>query len=312
MGFNGSGNVIRSDGFLTGSNICETQRSTGVGANAERFDNDFNNLAAAIEQCVTLNGETGALTQDLDLGTNKIVNIGSPSSLTDVVNNQALLTQSINFSNTTGGSGGAFTLSLTPSPTSYTLGMIVRCALNHEHAGAATLNVNGLGAKNILVGNATPTGFQLAGNDLCTFVYDGVNFQLISRVRSNLAWTPTVGVTGGTSGTLSNLQLHQQNYRKSDLISGVELYLSFRIDTNAGFDRSITITPPITSTTAASNRNHLSASFSRTGTGSPSASVIRAFFNGSNEIVLDLSNLSDTTFPESSTMYITVQGTYEL
>lgn len=83
MAFNGSGTFIRNDGFLTGGNICQTQEATSVNRLSLRFDNEFNEIATALGACVTKNGETGALTQPLDFGSQKGINLATPSANTD-------------------------------------------------------------------------------------------------------------------------------------------------------------------------------------------------------------------------------------
>ena len=49
----------------------------------------------------------------------------------------------------TGGSGNSFTVTLSPAPTAYVDGMGVVIRANRDNTGAATLNVNGLGARSI-------------------------------------------------------------------------------------------------------------------------------------------------------------------
>lgn len=60
------------------------------------------------------------------------------------------------------GSGGAYVLTLTPAPTSLPNGTWVGFLANHANSGAATLNVNGLGAKAIV----TPAGQALSGSEI--------------------------------------------------------------------------------------------------------------------------------------------------
>ncbi|NLS00171.1 hypothetical protein HGP17_25380 [Rhizobium sp. P38BS-XIX] len=77
-----------------------------------------------------------------------------------------------------GGTANALTATLTPAPTAYTAGLIVCTYINTPNTGPATLNVNGLGAKNILYSDWSP----LVANDLygiVTLIYDGVSFVLL-------------------------------------------------------------------------------------------------------------------------------------
>lgn len=82
---------------------------------------------------------------------------------------------------TSTGSGGAYVLSYAVSPLSYFTGMAICFRANHANTGAATLNVNTLGAKAILTnsGGALEAGDILA-NGFYFVVYDGVAFRMIN------------------------------------------------------------------------------------------------------------------------------------
>lgn len=76
---------------------------------------------------------------------------------------------------TTGGAAGAYTLTTNDSVAAYAAGIIYTFVANHTTAGAATLNVNAIGAKTI-----TKNG-SLVANSIYVVVYDAVNdkFQVI-------------------------------------------------------------------------------------------------------------------------------------
>lgn len=74
-----------------------------------------------------------------------------------------------------------YVITLSPAPTAYTTGMQVIFKANTANTGAATLNVNSLGAKTIVKAVST----TLANNDIlanmfCLCVYDGTNFVLMN------------------------------------------------------------------------------------------------------------------------------------
>lgn len=79
------------------------------------------------------------------------------------------------------GATDAYAISLTPAITSYVTGQMVNFTANTANTGAATLNVNGLGAKTIKkqYNQDLATGDILAGQ-IVTVVYDGTNFELQS------------------------------------------------------------------------------------------------------------------------------------
>lgn len=72
-----------------------------------------------------------------------------------------------------------YAVTLTPAPVAYVTGMTIRMKTDVANTGAATVNVNGLGAKSIVknISTALETGDILAGQ-VVQLVYDGTNFQL--------------------------------------------------------------------------------------------------------------------------------------
>lgn len=108
-----------------------------------------------------------------------------------------------------------YVITLSPVPTSYTNGMVVHFKANTANTGAATINVNSLGAKTIVkyVSTALADG-DIAAGMLVTLIYDGTNFVLqnpIANVVSVLtpAWelveTKTITAVALTSGTLTKI-----------------------------------------------------------------------------------------------------------
>jgi len=79
------------------------------------------------------------------------------------------------------GSGGAYAVTLNPALTAYAAGVQLWFLANHTNGGAATLNVNGLGAKAIVRPNGQAlTGAEIESGQLCHVQYDGTSFQLLS------------------------------------------------------------------------------------------------------------------------------------
>lgn len=79
----------------------------------------------------------------------------------------------------------SYAITLDPAPSAYTAGQMFIFKANTANTGAASLNVNGLGAQTI----KKRTGTDLANNDIqsgsiVTVVYDGTNFQMISMLAN--------------------------------------------------------------------------------------------------------------------------------
>lgn len=82
-----------------------------------------------------------------------------------------------------GGTANAITITNTDAISSYALGQRIAWKATATNSGATTVNVDGLGVKNIL----RPDGSNLVAADLFTgrvyeAIYDGTNFQLLSGI----------------------------------------------------------------------------------------------------------------------------------
>lgn len=87
-----------------------------------------------------------------------------------------------------------YVITLSPVPTGYFTGMVVVFTANTANTGAATLNVNALGAKTIKKNHDKDleTGDIEAGQ-VVIVIYDGTNFQMISAPGN----FTTIDLTGG-------------------------------------------------------------------------------------------------------------------
>ncbi len=82
-----------------------------------------------------------------------------------------------------GGTANAITGTLTPAPAAYTIGMPITLKVALANTGPATINLNGLGVKNIVASDGSP----LVANDLGGFVslvYNGTAFVLDTLIAA--------------------------------------------------------------------------------------------------------------------------------
>ena len=106
------------------------------------------------------------------------------------------------------GANDTYVITLSPVPTSYTNGMVVYFKANTINTGAATINVNSLGAKTIVKGvNTTLADGDIAAGQLCTVIYDGTNFVL----QNPVATVPAVasGISFVSSDIVNNSNSNQ-------------------------------------------------------------------------------------------------------
>lgn len=83
---------------------------------------------------------------------------------------------------TAAGSANVLTATLAPALVAYTAGLTLHIKIATTNTGAATINVNGLGAKAIVdrVGSALSSGDLIAG-EVVRLTYDGTQFRTIAR-----------------------------------------------------------------------------------------------------------------------------------
>lgn len=78
-----------------------------------------------------------------------------------------------------------YAITLTPAPTAYAAGQMFTFKPDTSNTGAATLNVNSLGAKTIKknISSDLDTG-DIIANEMCVVLYDGTNFQLLQLYKN--------------------------------------------------------------------------------------------------------------------------------
>lgn len=127
---------------------------------------------------------------------------------------------------TDGGSANAYTLTPAGShlvPSAYLTGMIVRFKPANANTGASTVNVNGLGLKNIKASNGTtdPSAGDLPADRDVTMVYDGTSFRIVSVAGSGTSST-TAGLPQEFRLTLTS----NTPFTTSDVTGATTLYLT--------------------------------------------------------------------------------------
>lgn len=136
----------------------------------------------------TYNSESILGSGDIPLPTALQIGLGNVNNTTDASKNSASAVLSsktlatFNYA-ADAGSNDTYVISLNPSPGSYTTGMIIFFKANTVNTGAASINVNSLGAKTIVKRvNTTLANGDIPALALCMIIYDGTNFVLLNPV----------------------------------------------------------------------------------------------------------------------------------
>lgn len=123
------------------------------------------------------------------------------------------------------GSANAYIATLTPALSAYQEGVSLRLKINVANTGAATANVNGLGAKAIKKQNGNPvTAGNLKAGLIYTLVYDGTSFLQQGEGGEYGNVTPNdvrLGKTFGTEDGVANGTLNLTNLIPSNIKVGV-------------------------------------------------------------------------------------------
>lgn len=111
------------------------------------------------------------------------------------------------------GSANAYVVTLVPAITSYTTGADVSFSATNANTGASTVNVNGLGTKNIFKNGSLPlVAGDIKSGQIVVLVYDGTQFQMQNpsgnaiNAQSDFT-TSSVSVTSGVETVIKTFTL---------------------------------------------------------------------------------------------------------
>lgn len=197
MAWDGSGNFIRTDGALTGSNICATQAATSVGIQASRFDNELNNIAGGLENCITIDGQNKP-SSPFDFNSLKGINLGAGTTNTDAVTLAQLIGNGAIQLGSVTGTAPTYTATTSLPITSYGDGQTFCFNVGYSAAGNATININTLGA----IAIQDVRGNNIAAGRLpyfCVVTYSTVNNAFVLASNLDQSIFKVCSTTAGTS-----------------------------------------------------------------------------------------------------------------
>lgn len=160
---------------------------SGTVISSTAFNALMTDIANGLTNAITKDGQS-TLTANISMSGFKLTNLGAATTANDAVRLSQIQGGTLSFVSVTG--TDALIGSLTPPIVSYQTGAMFSFIVQNTNTGAVTLNIDGLGAKNVLRNATDPiqSGDLIAGN-IVVVLYDGTAFQLIS-----------VGFGGGATG----------------------------------------------------------------------------------------------------------------
>lgn len=192
MPFNGNGTFNRVYDW-------ETDKINGVKIRADRMETEMDGFATGLSTCVTRDGQSPA-TANLPMGGFNHTGVSDGTAR----NHYASVAQVQDGDNTWGGTSigaaNTFEIGLTPSTPAYTAGMQVSFIAHQSNTGAATLEIDGLGAKAIQRAGAALVGNEILINTIVNVVYNGTSFQLIANSANSPTTTRGDLIVRGSAG----------------------------------------------------------------------------------------------------------------
>lgn len=148
MARDGSGTFTRSNGTNTGATTWALDRDAGTKITAARHDSHDEDIATALTASLAKDGQTTP-TANLPMGGYKHTNVAVASARTDYARASQVQDNAFCWGGTSAGAANVQTLSLSPAITAYAAGLRIQFIAGYTNSAAATLNVNGIGAKDI-------------------------------------------------------------------------------------------------------------------------------------------------------------------
>jgi hypothetical protein len=168
--------------------------TSGATIESAKYNGVLSDASSEITASLPRSG-VAAMTGPLDMGSNKITDLDAATLRTDAAQLVQVQNGSILYAGTASGTD-TYTASLTPASLALVAGQTVRAIFTNANTGAATFNLNALGATSIVkdVSTALAAG-DISAGELCELVYDGTNWVLQDVDNTVTATTTVAGVS---------------------------------------------------------------------------------------------------------------------
>lgn len=175
----------------------------GTTINTTWGNNTVNDIYNELSNSIAKDGQT-VITANLPMAGYRLTGVGDALALTQNPTVKQLQNQAATYVSAVGGTADAITLTPAFLPTAYTAGQRYAFKPASSNTGAATVNINSLGAKSIKRpdGSALSAG-DLASSGMADIVYDGTNFVLLvgQGISSNMISSAVTAHVAASSPT---------------------------------------------------------------------------------------------------------------
>lgn len=168
MSFDGSGNYTVPTG---------TAAVSGAVIDSAKYNALLTDLQTALTKCLLRDGQSAALA-NISMGSFRITSLASGINRTDAATLGQVQDESANLLTTVAGTTAITANCVTPTLGAYITGLRLTMIATADSTGAVTLNVNSLGAKNVMLGATQASTQDILTGRAYTLVYDGTSFQL--------------------------------------------------------------------------------------------------------------------------------------
>lgn len=182
MPYNGSGTFVRVHNWAADA-------AAAIKISSTRMDAECDGYATGLSNCVTRDGQS-APTANIPMGGFKHTNVASGSARAEYSAIAQIQDGSVVYGSV-GGTADAVTITLTPAITAYVTGMGIMFKPTSSNTGAATVNVNGVGLKDIRYKDVALAAASWISGDIVRAEYDGTRFQMLTQPRTGLTFSGT-------------------------------------------------------------------------------------------------------------------------
>ena len=182
MGWNGSGQVVRTNGVFSGADVWEQSRQADRDVRSDDHDTHDEDVAGAIEDCLNRNGENSP-TVDIPMAGFKFTNGGNAAARNQFATAAQIQDNSLTFVPPASVTGTANAILLAPSPgiTAHVAGQKFGFIIESDTTSpTVTVGVSALTPQSLVVGDGSDLGtVTLKAGTYVEIAYDGTNFQLL-------------------------------------------------------------------------------------------------------------------------------------